>query len=299
MFTDLSEAVIVPPAWVVKDLLPVGLTVLASPPKTGKSTLTMALSALVTGHECKTLPPHISEVPETGKVLVFSYEASAGELKATMVQGLKVSLHPDSGIEVADDPFIWRFDSPTSLKDMTAYLEENHPKLVILDPLRNFHSLDENDSGQMVELLAPLRAWSIKHDAALLVVHHTKKASEDGQLMTANDMRGSGAIFGLADGIIVLTKKGQAHHFNCTFKRAPSWSADLVLAVWGVTDQGFEVMPQMCKNLLALFKAGATKEEAAEQVFKLRPENATPYLDTLVRLGYLTPDFKPTMGAMS
>lgn len=292
MFTDLSDAVVLPPTWVVKDLLPTGLTVLASPPKTGKSTLTMALSALVTGHECKVLPPHLSKVPETGKVLVFSYEASAGELRATMEQGLRVKLHPDSGIEVADDPFIWRFDSPTSLKDMTHYLEEHRPKLVILDPLRNFHSLDENDSGQMVELLAPLRKWAVEHDSSLLVVHHTRKAAEQGQVMTANDMRGSSALFGLADGIVVLTRKGMSHHFECTFKRAPSWSAAIVMATWGVTDRGFEVIPKIAKDLLALLKAGATKDEAAESVFKMKPEDASPYFDTLIRLGLVDSNLK-------
>ena len=33
------------------------------------------------------------------------------------------------------------------------WVDERKPKLVIIDPLRNFHSQDENDSGAMYGLL--------------------------------------------------------------------------------------------------------------------------------------------------
>lgn len=242
LFTDLSEAVRRPPEWVIPNVLPVGLVILGAPPKTFKSTITAALACVVTRHQVEALPRSLRQPGLHGKAYIFSYEADAGELRDMVETGLKVKLEADSNIYVADDPFVWRLDDPDSRKKLLAELdadEENKPRLVVLDPLVNFHSLDEKDAGDMVRMIAPLRRWAINNEATILLVHHTRKPSESHTTYDALDLRGSGALFGLVDGVIMLTPKKNATHFKAVFKRGQSWEADIRLGIFGA-ERGLE-----------------------------------------------------------
>lgn len=293
-FTDVSEAIRKPPEWVVENVLPVGLTIIGAPPKSYKSTIVMALAALVTKHRCDALPASMSNAHKHGRTFVFSYEADAGELRYTLEQGLRVKLDPDSGIMVADDPFDWRLDDKDALTRMFAWLNEdvdNKPRLIVLDPLRNFHGLDEKDAGDMIRLIAPLRKWAIENEASVLLVHHTKKPGEMGS--TANydplDLRGSSALFGHADGVIMLTpKKDSQVHVKAVFKRARTWEANVVFGVYGPS-RGYEVLgPQAIGWLKELCKVKL--DPHSEAAITARNGKLEFVKECLVRNGYLTED---------
>lgn len=296
-FTDLASAAPLPPKWVVENLLPPGLTILGAPPKSSKSTFAMALACLVSDHECLALPPSMRTVRAQGRVLVFSYEANAGELRHMVERGLKVRLH--SGIKVADDPFNWRLDDPDALEALMEWLEgagleegedvdAMRPRLVIFDPLRNFHSLDEKDSGDMIRLLAPLRSWAVDNDAAVLVVHHTRKPSEETKGATYDplDLRGSGALFGIADAVLMLTPKKSGHlTLSATFKRAPSYEVRFTFGAYGVED-GAEVIDEKVRLFCNLIGQGAAHAAACEQL-GLKGADLPRALETLKRNHYM------------
>ena len=72
-------------------------------------------------------------------------------------------------------------------------------RLVILDPLRQFHAGEENDSGAMNRAVVLLRALAKRSGAAVVVAHHTSRAAAHmGFGDTAGASRGSTA---LPDGI--------------------------------------------------------------------------------------------------
>jgi RecA-family ATPase len=72
-------------------------------------------------------------------------------------------------------------------------------RLVILDPVRRFHSCDENDSGAMTSLVQLLQGLSARTKAAVIFSHHTNRASTQlGMGDTAGAARGSTA---LTDGV--------------------------------------------------------------------------------------------------
>ena len=72
-------------------------------------------------------------------------------------------------------------------------------RLVILDPLRQFHAGEENDSGTMNRAVVLLRALANRSGAAVVVAHHTSRAAAHmGFGDTAGASRGSTA---LPDGI--------------------------------------------------------------------------------------------------
>jgi RecA-family ATPase len=72
-------------------------------------------------------------------------------------------------------------------------------RLVILDPVRQFHTLDENDSGSMTALVQAFQQIAAKTRAALIFAHHVNRASTQAGLGdTAGAARGSTA---LSDGV--------------------------------------------------------------------------------------------------
>ncbi|MEN9543290.1 MAG: hypothetical protein RLZZ598_123, partial [Pseudomonadota bacterium] len=68
-------------------------------------------------------------------------------------------------------------------------------RLVAIDPLRQFHTGDENDSWVMTSLLQDLQKLACAGERAVLVAHHTNKWSTTaGQGDRAGASRGSGAF---------------------------------------------------------------------------------------------------------
>jgi RecA-family ATPase len=49
-------------------------------------------------------------------------------------------------------------------------------RLIVIDTLRRFHHLDENDGGQMASLIAYLEQICREHSTTILFLHHTSKA---------------------------------------------------------------------------------------------------------------------------
>ncbi len=266
-FQDLATAVIEVPVWIVKDLIPKGVTIIGGPPKSGKSTITAAIAALVSGHPCKALPHFMSQVARTGTVMWLSAEANAGELKDMMVNGMGVTgMEADESIIVADDPWEFRLDDPDGWKRLHEWLEDRKPTLTIIDPLAEFHDLDEKVAGDMVRLLRPIRKWAVDNDRAVVFVHHTAKKPQDQKNETydAMDMRGSGAIFGKADGVIMVSPKGKEEerraYIKTVFKRGKGWEKEVTFAVYGNTHAGV-YLSELARKAHLLMSVGATTSE--------------------------------------
>jgi len=290
VFTDLGEAEIVPPKWLIKDLLPPGLVFIGAPPKAGKSTFEMILCLLVAGFKCKALPPYLSVVESAGTVMGFSYEATAGELRHMCEEGLGTKVSNDKSILIADDPWLFRLDDIDGASRLMGWLEERQPKLCFLDPLRDFHSLDEKDSGDMIRLLRPLQRWAKDHDSALVVVHHTKKKDEGDY--TANDLRGSSAIFGAADAVLILSPKPDGMTtISATFKRAASWERTIRIASYGQAEmQPEEGLDDVAKSVLKLLRGGAISQDAIARQLKTRRQRVTEAIALLEQVGILARD---------
>lgn len=291
-FSDVATFAIVKPKWVVPNALVPGLNIIGAPPKEGKSTFAHALTLVVAGYEVPALPASLRECPEPGPVMVFAYEDQGGEVRNTMEHGLLggARLNAPTNILVADDPWLWRMDEETAHARFLAWVEKAQPRMVIIDPLRDFHSMDENDSGAMVQVLKPLRNWAANNDAALVIVHHSKKpqgpSSDAGR--TANDLRGSSAIFGAADGLLLLNnddKDENVYTMAATFKRHPSFTMRFRFATWG-TGTGEELVSGHDKKVLGLVRAGATGREISEQL-GIRPGAVRAAIRNLKRQGLL------------
>lgn len=289
-FTDLSTAVMVPPKWIIKDLLPVGLTFIAGPPKSEKSTLTMAISLLSAGAACKALPPFLSEVENGGPVMMFSYEATAGELRHMAEEGLKCAVPGDESILIADDPWKFRLDDPDGISTLLHWLRMKDPRICILDPLRDFHQQEEKDSGAMNRMLRPIRQWAVEHDSSLIIVHHTKKKDDDSRpTYGTNDLRGTSALFGIADCVLVLTPfKDRSVSIDATFKRAKAWQRNITFAAYDRAGQNaVEVMSEVDIMVLGGITNGAQDVDQLGSQIKVAPNLLKDSLSRLARNGLI------------
>ncbi len=235
---DIWDADVEPPEFVIKDILPTGIVFMVAPPKTYKSTIEMAWTLAVAGEQCEALPAELRQVPEDGEGIVIgaSAEATPGELRYMAEQGMGAKPGVHGRIRLLKDPWRFRLDDPGASQKLVAKLEKIKPKLFWLDPLVDFHSLDEVDAGEMNRLLRPLQRWAKRNRACFLVVHHTRKRSgnDSDRNLTADDARGTSALYGLADGLITLTPKGKGRvHFSVVLKRGQPFEKTVQLRVWG------------------------------------------------------------------
>ncbi len=287
IFVDLGEAVAVPPQWVIEDLLPYGLTFLAAPPKSYKSTVTVALALMVSGHKCNALPVFMRQVPQPGPVVLFSYEATAGELKDIAAKGMGVEPRSDGSILVAENPWTFRLDDTDGLERLLYWLKELRPKLVVLDPLRDFHGLEEKDSGDMNRLLRPLRTWAVENDASMVVVHHTRKPADSANAQyEALDMRGTSALFGIADGVLILspTANELTVRVKATFKRAAGWDRTVTLSAYGNLGKvSEEELGANDTAVLGLVKGGTTTAEEMGGQLRMKLTEVLKHLYKLER----------------
>jgi RecA-family ATPase len=79
-------------------------------------------------------------------------------------------------------------------------------RLLIIDPLRQFHSGDENDNGMMTTLSKALAKIACEERCSIIVVHHTSKAGAKDEDADAAASRGASAITDNARWVMALRK---------------------------------------------------------------------------------------------
>lgn len=243
LFVDVDSATIKPPAWVVENILPIGLTIIGGPPKlANKSIISMALAAIVTERAQHVLPVWCKLAQGMqGPVQAWSFEADSGEVKEMLEVGFGCKPKHDRSIIVARNPLDFQLDQHShddnvGVDELINWLKERDPRLAIFDPFRDMHTLDENDSAVVAKILAPIREWAHDANSAAIVVHHSTKPQAENVRHRAHNLRGSGAVFGKADAVLMSEPHG--HHegvisVHATFKRAPKWERVLSLGCPG------------------------------------------------------------------
>ena len=296
-FTSLARATMSEPGWVVKDLVPYGLTIIGAPPKALKSTFMLAVSTVVAGYKCNVLPKGMESADLNGRVMGFSAEASAGELRHMAEHGLGVTLPDDDSIMVADDPWLFQLDEEPGLNKLLFWLDEYKPKLCFIDPFAEFHSLEEKDARSMIRILRPLHRWAKDHDSAIVIVHHTRKKTgeHEGQPYNANDLRGSSAIFGKMDGVLIFTPyedRPGLITIDAKFKRGRSWRRDIQFAAYGEKGepggkQAVEVLDDIARMVLGIVTAGTTKHSAIARQLQCSKRRVGQAIEACIRVGKL------------
>ena len=184
------------PKWLIPDILPQGLAILAGKPKTGKSWLCMQL-AIAVGSGGKFMGIEV----EKGKVLYIALEDSNARLQDRMLKqrwprqnNVRVITHEEysqliGGIEKGGNH---------KLSDI---IKTQNYDLVVLDTLTRATDGDQMKPQDMKNALDVLQATAVQENCCILVIDHMPKLSGS-EYDVINDVFGSISKVGIADTIM-------------------------------------------------------------------------------------------------
>lgn len=291
-FVDVFAARKVKPKWVIKNVMTTGLTLVIGPAKDAfKTTIEMAFALLIAKKEHAVLPREWKALLH-GPALIFEDESDAGEIREILEDGMGVYSDPDESIMVAERPHEYRLDDAQSVEQMIHWAEERDVRMIGLGPLANFHNTDEKDASAVMNILRPLRRFAKDTDKALIITHHTRKI-EEGKVYTANDARGSSALFGLCDNILVITPGKEPYELLVSRKgkKGPAWEQTFFLNIWdrkGKTNR--PAFRQIDKMILRAILQGFKARSAIVNHIGLNEKQVTARLAALRQDGILLGD---------
>jgi hypothetical protein len=200
---DLLAQELPPAKWIVPDLLPEGVTLLAGKPKMGKTWLAQGLAvAIATGGMALGIKP-----VEKGEVLYLALEDPKRRLHKRFKK--LVTETAPQGLSAAVE---WPLLDEGGAEQIGAWCA-THPdtRLVVIDTLKKVrprggaqHNVYDRDY-EALETLLPVAA---DHEVSILVIHHLRKMDADDPLDTIS---GSTGLSGGVDGTWVLKRdRGKA-----------------------------------------------------------------------------------------
>lgn len=197
---DLQAKDLPPIRFIVNKLLSVGLNILASPPKYGKSWMVLALClAVASGNR------FLGYMTNQCGCLYLALEDSQRRLKARMDKLLAGKPAP-AGFHFAT------MASPINnglFDELDDFLKKHSDTgLIVIDTLQRVRGAAHGKEGAYAadyREVGALKAFADQHNVALLLVHHLRKMKDDGDPF--NMISGTNGIMGAADTSIVLTRE--------------------------------------------------------------------------------------------
>lgn len=195
-----------PIEWIVEKLITPGLIILAGRPKSGKSWLSLNLSLSITRGGIAL--SHFKA--KKAAVLYFALEDNVRRLKSRMENILNAEddkVAP-TNLYFLEDDIIFPKLNDGGLDEIQKVLTEYADiKLVIIDTLGRSRADHKRSDNNMYlgdyDLLAVLQTFALKNKIAILMVHHTKKGSEE---YVFDEISGTTGITGAADTMLLLKK---------------------------------------------------------------------------------------------
>lgn len=203
--------------WLVEQLWGASsVGVIGGAPKCSKTWLGLDLAlSVATGTPC--LGRYA--VPERGPVLIYLAEDAlqvvrervAGMARYRGLDLRSVDLH------VITAPTL-RLDCDAHRQRLLETAKRLRPRVLLLDPLVRLHGIDENNAGEVAELLAYIRSLQRRLDLSVVLVHHTRKNAAAGAA-AGQGLRGSSDIHAFGDSNLYLRRSGE-HLVLCSEHRA-------------------------------------------------------------------------------
>jgi len=189
--------------WLIDGLwLDRGVGFIGAQPKCGKSFLALDMAVAVSsGTPCLR---HYT-VPRTGSVVLFAAEDDLCDVRSRLdgiCRASKTSLDK-LAIHVITVPVL-RIDLEQQQRQLKETLKHLQPKLLILDPFVRLHRSNENDSGEIAQILAFLRELNRLFMTSIVVVHHAKKKSANER--TGQALRGTSEFHAWTDSALFLKR---------------------------------------------------------------------------------------------
>jgi hypothetical protein len=205
--------------WLIEELwTDQAVGILGGEPKCCKSFLALDVAVSVaSGTACLRQFP----VRRSGPVLLFPAEDSLAVVRQRL-EGIAAAAQvpfESLPVQVITSPSL-RLDTEPDRQRLSRTVQEQHPVLLILDPLIRLHRVDENDASQIAALLSYLRQLQRQFQLAVLLVHHARKDSHSSRPGQA--LRGSSELHGWGDSNLYLRRKGSQLTLSTEHRAAAS-----------------------------------------------------------------------------
>lgn len=209
------------PALIEPGLLPSsGILFLGGVPKVGKSILVANLAlALASGSSRAGF-----HVPAARRVLICQFELPT----AQFAQRLSLMRKPigdtaDANLFVDTEAAGHLLSAPRGWDHFLRAIRAAKADVVVFDPLYSTHNQDENDTRAMAALCQTLLRLRDASGAALIVIHHVRKAAGRHEIGSA--FRGSSALHAVGDSYLLLVRpspSSPAVELRFQFRYAPA-----------------------------------------------------------------------------
>ena len=161
-------------------------------------------------------------VPEPGPVLVYLAEDALPVVRER-IEGMARHRGLDLArveIHVITAPVL-RLDRDPDRTRLWETTRRLRPRLLLLDPLVRLHGIDENNAGEVAELLAYFRSLQRQLDLSVLLVHHTRKNAAGGAA-AGQGLRGSSDIHAFGDSNLYLRRTKEHLVLSSEHRAAPA-----------------------------------------------------------------------------
>lgn len=242
---ELQKKQLPPIRFIVNGLIPAGLSILASPPKYGKSWMVLDLClAVASGRD------FLGYGTNQCAALYLALEDSERRLKSRMSKLLYGRDAPENIYFSTSAPAL----DGGLLEVLDSFLATHRDLgLVVVDTLQRIRGGAhgrENAYANDYKELATLKGFADAHNVALLMVHHLRKMGDDSDPF--NRVSGTAGVTGAADTMFVLSKERRSDN---TAK----------LSIVGRDVEGADVVLQFAKSSCRWLNLGDSDAYEAEQ----------------------------------
>jgi hypothetical protein len=266
--------------------------VIGGAPKCSKTWLGLDLAlSVATGTAC--LGRYA--VPRSGPVLIYLAE-DALTMVRQRVEGMAQHRGLDLAgvdIHVITAPSL-RLDREPHRSRLLETARRLQPRLLLLDPLVRMHGVDENNAGEVAQLLAYFRSLQRQLDLSVILVHHTRKNAAGG-VAAGQGLRGSSDLHAFGDSNLYLRRVRDRLVLLSEHRAAPAPPAvTLELVATNAATAHLEVVAaslddrpvSLQEQVLACLVQGSTLTRARlRDVLSVQNQRLGEALETLERAG--------------
>jgi hypothetical protein len=289
---DLMRHVFPEPRYAVPGLIAEGLNLLAGAPKLGKSWFALNIAAAVAYGGIA-----LDQISvEKGEAFYLALEDPPRRLQ----RRLRLVLGPDPAPDGLYFETVWPRLQEGGLDRLDEWLAE-HPtcRLVVVDVFAKVRDLPNGDANRYeadYTAMASLKILADKHAVAILVVHHTRKASADDYV---DAVSGTHGLAGAADAVLVLSRsRGSA---DATLKitgrdveeAEHAMQFDPANGSWALLEglaEEYELGVTRRRVLVHVRESGPAKPLAIAEALDLEHENVKKACQRMARDGQLGTD---------
>ena len=216
---ELSKMEIEPVKWFIPDFLPSGLTILAGPPKIGKSFFcwNMALAVATGGIAFSSVI-----IPDQYNVSYLSLEDPPALLKDRLSMMSDETEVMPSNLHIINDMQGKKLDA-VGLKILDQHLNETASELLIVDTWMHV-SPDMNMKGTAYDIdynaLIPIQRFAQQRNMGIVLVTHTRKAADIDNVF--NQIQGSVGMQAACDTLMMLSHDSGSKTLHLSGRRIES-----------------------------------------------------------------------------